>query len=250
MDQANKDRSARANFRFAALVFSLTGGLFVAACAPSGEIDNYVERRAGWIGFIGGRDIRAACEPGAPERYRFTYNANRIVQVRVYDLVRRADDAGALRTRVLTGNQLPLTLSFEDLPGLLAPIDRAAILPRAEAAGIVAALDADGFRGRPPVGARYDSGGYYWLVAGCRDGRFLFNAWRHGDGRFEDLTFPARLFARDPIAEAVPVRAPRPVWREPDALDRRTAGSADDAPAFIRFDVVIEEDGVAFGGNR
>lgn len=249
MAKPNKDRSEATSFPFSGLVFALSAVLLLAACAPSGEIEGYFERRAGWVGFIGGEDIRAACGPGAAERYRFTYNANRLVQARIYDLARQGDDGGAFRVRVLTGNQLPRDLALSDILDWLAPIDRTVRLERAAAGAIVTALDADGFTGGVPVGALYDSADYYWLVAGCRNGEFLFNAWARGDGRFEALSFPALLFAQDPIAEDVPVRAPRPVWQEPDAPDRRAGGSRDDAAGYIRFDIAIEADGVSLYRN-
>ena len=54
-----------------------------------------------------------------------------------------------------------------------------------------------------PMGLRLESNGFFWTVAACVGGRFIFNAYRWPSPRFEDAAFPALLIAWDPTGVAV-----------------------------------------------
>ena len=68
-------------FRFA--IFGL-GMVILGACASLGE-DHPITQKFNWFAHLGGADIRAACQSGAPDRYRFVYNGIYVEQVRSYD---------------------------------------------------------------------------------------------------------------------------------------------------------------------
>ncbi|MDA0240525.1 MAG: hypothetical protein O3A84_10935, partial [Proteobacteria bacterium] len=70
----------------------ILGGL-LSACTYQGATvegfgtDHPITRKFSWFSYVGGEDIRTACVTGAPDRYRFVYNAVYNEQVRSYDLV-------------------------------------------------------------------------------------------------------------------------------------------------------------------
>ncbi|HAE00293.1 MAG TPA: hypothetical protein DCG04_02240, partial [Rhodospirillaceae bacterium] len=59
-------------------------------------------------------------------------------------------------------------------------------------------LLASGWSTRPaPVGKKIASTSFAWLVAGCRDGEFSFQAYEYPDADFQALTFPEILYQID-----------------------------------------------------
>ena len=231
--------------RFLLLAMGLTAA---AACTnTSGEIGSYLDRRTTWFSFISGDDIRAACVPGAPERYRMVYYANNWVQTRIYDLVEQPDRSGALRTRVLTGNRIPSTIDLSDPGAVFRPLDQTRPVTLPQATSIIQALEADGLDRPASTGKIFHSWEYFWIVTACRDGQFVFNAWTRPDEGFARLRFPALVFAADPAAATEPVRMPRPRWQEPDAHEPLRAGVGKGSSGFVRYDLIIREDRVTPG---
>jgi hypothetical protein len=55
---------------------------------------------------------------------------------------------------------------------------------------------------------------FYWVASGCRDGQFVFKAWRFGTPRYDALAFPELLLGYDETGIAL--NRPRPV----DPADR------------------------------
>lgn len=191
---------------------ALTVGLalvILAGCTASGEIDNPAQRRATWFSFISGEDIAAACEAHGRERYRLTYYADRRVQVRVYDIEPTATPAAQLRVRVLqtaANTWFPWPI-FEDPSRPFRPYDSVSPLSAAQLEAIRTDLQENGFATRPPpIDRKLASRSYFWLAAGCRDGRFSFQAWEYPDPEFLGLAFPETLFQAD--ASGIPVEPP------------------------------------------
>lgn len=188
-----------------------------------GDLDNPVERRLSWFSFLDAADIRAACGPGAPDRYRIVQNANWERQVRIYELG-VAGRPRLLRERVLG----PANLARVDLRDPLEPWrgeEAHALLPQGEHARLIASLEASGAFRAPPVGLRLPSERHYWIVAACRDGVFHYNAWLHPSPRYEAITFDAVLARLSPTGiPFVPEPAAPPVrfYDRDDAVPRFT----------------------------
>jgi hypothetical protein len=177
--------------RFSTLA-GLAAAALLAACAARGPVDGPVARNLSWFSYLAGDDIRAACAPDAPERYRFVYNAVWGEQVRTYDVTQRSGGA-ALIVRVFGSANL---FSFDPLDpqgpwrgqrseGLLdaAAFARVArLLPGEEAV-------------RPGAWLRSDD--YYWVASACKNGRFLFQAWDSDTPDFDGLPFLKVLLPLD-----------------------------------------------------
>jgi len=69
--------------------------LVVAACATTGPDDGVLGRKLAWFSYLNGEDIRAACAAGAPDRFRFVYNADYTEHVRAYDVTADPRGGGA-----------------------------------------------------------------------------------------------------------------------------------------------------------
>ncbi len=152
----------------------LLGLLFLAGCSTGGDISNPVARKFSWFSYVQGDDLRAACGPAAPSRYRFIYNGNYTEQVRVYDL---GDGAPHRMTqRVVEGGHLAswtLGEPFAPWSGHGIAVD----LAPAQAYGVVAALAESGAFGPPAEGLELESRTFFWTLAACHEGRYHFTAW-------------------------------------------------------------------------
>jgi hypothetical protein len=182
-------------------------GLALGACADTSKVDNPVLGRFSYFQYLGGEDIKAACNaPDAPARYRFIYNAIYDEQVRSYDLTRSPDGA-TLNVRVSNSE-----VRLFEFP-LAWPIRPEGIKRRTEATlsrdaylALIRQVEADGFGTKPADGLRLKSYDFYWAVSACAGGKFHFNAWVNETPEFAKLGFPALLFAQDKtdIAPAKP----------------------------------------------
>lgn len=181
------------------------GTALLASCASTGDIDNPFSRKFGWFSYINGDDLRATCRAGGPDRYRAVYNANYLEQVRVYEL--RPDAGGAVLSQRVIAN--PERIEF-DSPGRTWRGDVAeTVLSPQQAEGIVAAFADSGLGEPPPVGLQLPADTFFWIVAACRDGRFVFDAWLWPQARFAAATFPEALRAVD--ATGIAFNPPRRV---------------------------------------
>jgi hypothetical protein len=195
----------------------------LAACAYRGA-DNPVALRLSWFDYLNGGDLRGLCVAGAPERYRFVYNAVNTEQIRRYEVgPGAAPGTHLLRVNVIGPPDLSQVMVGR--PGDLAGpwrgtsetvhlrIEDVALLRRAATSGGV-------FAGAP-TGLRLASKGFFWTVAACVGGRFSFNAYRWPSRRFEDAAFAPLLFAWDPTG--VTVNEPRRII---EAYDKDGADNA------------------------
>ncbi len=189
-------------------------GAILAACTYQGQIEEPVTIKLTWYSYLGGDDIRRSCVPGATPRYRFVYNGHYDEQLRSYE-VAGADGGGAdFKARVLGPSRAQVVLShpFDILDPWRWIVSESRLGPAAFA-DLVAALEQSGV-GKPQPVMTLLSTEFYWVASGCRDGRFLFNAWRYGTPRFEALRFPEVLLGYDETEVAL--NPPRPV----DPADR------------------------------
>ena len=181
------------------LIGAAAAGLALAACAYRGPTDNPVATSLTWFSYAAAGDIRRTCAPGAPDRLRFIYNGLYDVQVRTYDVTMRQGGEAMLSTSVRGSADLLSGISITD-PLKPWRSNRAETPVRAgEVAALRRAVEESGFLAPPRVGLQLPSDEFYWLVAGCLDGRFHLNGWLYPSDGFARLTFPALLQRLDPL---------------------------------------------------
>jgi len=191
----------------------------LAACSNVERANDPITGRLSWFALLEGRDIREACVPGAPARYRFVYNGTYDQQTRVYDVTRT--EAGAtFKVAVTTGAATVVEYRgaaqnpWSPVRDYRAPVDLDTYRALARA------LEADGFGQPPRTDVAFPSWNYYWIVSACADGKYHLNGWLNGtpDGKtaFNALTFPAFLQKLDQteIAFANPRPNPFADYRE------------------------------------
>lgn len=170
------------------------GAGLLIGCAQPADIAHPVEAKLGWFTHVEGADLRSRCSDGS-ERYRLIYNEDYWTHTRSHEI----DGAtGTVRTVVRRpANLAEVAVSPEDP---LAPFraGTAQVSLTADAlAGLTAAIR-DDLAERPPEGLRVRSDEVWWLMAGCRGGKFVFDLITPTDGRWTGLHFPAVLAAQVP----------------------------------------------------
>ena len=158
---------------------------------------------------MNGDDIRARCQPGSPFEARLVYNGNYQEQLRSYEATANPDGTGTLVTRVLAGGPAidlaQLSLS-DPLKQWRWTKSEEEVAP-AEGEAFVGSLRESGAFGPAPEGLRLYSNAFYWVVSGCQDGQFFFNAWQYPSERYAAITFPRFLQQHD--ATDIPFNPPR-----------------------------------------
>lgn len=184
--------------------------LAVAGCQYRGA-DNPVARKFSWTSYLDAQDIRESCRPGAPERWRLVYNAVYQEQVRAYELEATPDGGARLAAKVTTSGNLASLDIDPAAPDPFQPwrdkVAKTDLRPQ-DLAAFRAALKASGVFAPAPVGQDLDSDGFYWIVAGCAEGRMVFTGWQWPAPAFKALAFDKHLFAWD--FTGVAVNPPRP----------------------------------------
>ena len=145
-----------------------------------------------WASFISGQDIKASCNAGTPDTYRFVYNAEFTEHVRLYEMY-DAGDGSAVLTIIVRGPtrigsdpaRIAGRVSGKRSVNGLAPFERNSL---------VQTLISSGFTSSPLAqGTVLPSDGHFWVVSGCRDGAFTVNAWIYPSDRWDGITFPGML---------------------------------------------------------
>ncbi|MEE2759852.1 MAG: hypothetical protein VYE18_00205 [Pseudomonadota bacterium] len=150
---------------------------------------------------LGGADIRATCQPGQPDRYRFLYNGNYVEQVRSYDiLATNQPDYYRLKVAVAEEADLREIITELGLPDIFRPW-RLKVGSRILGADVVrnikTVLAGNGFFSSKPPKRGISSIEFYWSVSACLEGKFIFNTYVWPSGRFRKLAFPSILNAWD-----------------------------------------------------
>jgi hypothetical protein len=215
--------------------------LLMAGCAYQGSTDP-VSRKFSWYDYLGGGDIKRSCVPGAPDRYRFVYNAIYIEQVRTYDLQTDAGRPGEnlLTARVIGPAQLG-SVPVGEAADVLGPWKGKIAqtwLRDADVTTLSATAREAGLFSPPPVGLRLHSDRFYWTVAACEKGVFAFNGYLWPSERFERLQFPKLLFAWDQTG--VRVNPPR----QATAFDIHGRVTPERGESRLEFEVEVGDNGL------
>lgn len=224
--------------------FGMTRGAVVlaacaalAACASAGPAGNPVERKLTWFSYLNGDDLRVACRTDEPDRYRMVFNADYNEHVRTYDVVGDAQGGARVEARVIKAPDLARVdladpvgaWKGEEAQAWLSPVQYSTLVMRLYESGAFQAL---------PDRLRLPSNGFYWLVSGCRDGRWFFTAYPYPSDRFADIRFAEPLGALGPTGSALP-RLPPPA----DAPRTLPPGSRQqDGGVF--FEIEVARDGL------
>jgi hypothetical protein len=195
-------KRARPGLILAAIAI-LIGGCAYQSAGNQGAgmgIDNPVERKFTWFSYLDAADIRNSCAAGGPDQLRIVYNAQFYDHVRAYDILGGGRPVLTARARGTSGNLL--NLSFDSLEGLFGPWNfrkSQADLSAAEWTELLGLLRQSGYTTTVQDGMRLHSQDFYWLVAGCEQGRFHFNAWaaRSSATPLERVKFLDFLMKRD-----------------------------------------------------
>lgn len=225
------------------LAFGL-GFAVLAGCAYYGpgrtDIDNPVVRKVAWFSYLDGGDIRQSCVAGSVDRFRLVYNGQYEKQVRSYEVTGDGvggNGGGASFIARAMGEPNLLNLQF---PDLLAPWrwqKSEMALSSAEFAEFRDLLAASGWGQGAPQGKRLHSRDFYWTAAGCRDGKFRYDAWVHAQGDFAEVEFQEFLLARDQTGMAFR----KPVKVLP--IDRTEQGQPRERSAAI-FSLTVSGEGI------
>lgn len=207
--------------------------LALAGCTyQSGYSDSPFQRSFAWFSYLNGDDLRKGCEAGATNRYRIVYNGVRDEQVRTYDLSAMAGGGATVQMQVFQSSP---DVSTIDLTNPLEPWRGKTERRRIDGAqfdAILKGLRESGFYTPPPEGTRVHSWSFFWLVATCENGRFIYNAWAYDTPRFADVALRAPLMAID--TTGVPFNPPREVELSREKKDDRDY-----------YDLVITPDGIS-----
>lgn len=191
-------------FVFRSLVFAL--GLAAAGCQYTGA-DNPVARKFSWYSYLNADDIRSACAPGTPERWRLVYNAVYQEQVRAYEVEAGLPGGGARVTAKVntTANLANVDIDpaspdpFQPWRDKVAKAD----IRAQDWTSFRAALANAGALGPSPAGMELNSDNFYWIVAGCAQGRMYFTAYSWPSPAWDKMGFDKLLFAWDFTGVAV-----------------------------------------------
>lgn len=242
----------RRRFRFSDTVHIFVIVLMVglAGCASTGPTDNPLRRSLTWFSYLGGDDLRASCQSGSPERYRFVYNARADEQIRTYDIIVGATGApsagGRLESHVITNGDLD-RLSVVDPLRPWRGEEAEVSIGAADVAALRSALAASGFDQPAPRGTFLRSDDFYWIVSACRDGAFRFNAYSRDMPSFQAIRFDAPLYAMDPLTAQVAVNPPRALHLAPFLSTQQKSRLAPGVYGSPPWQVQVGENGLKTG---
>lgn len=211
----------------------------IAGCAYQGPTGNVISQQLIWISYISGDDIRAQCSDRAPDSYRLIYNADRTRHARTYDILDVRE--GAVVEQMVDRGVVFESGRSVDIRQIGVPVQDRFVLSAAEFAELEALLRASGAFDPPPVGLRLASRGFYWIVSGCRDGRFFLTAFLHPSERFERIQFASFLEDHDRTGVRFPI-LPQPGRAR--GMNRCPRGQASNANNARCFWVEVGEDGL------
>lgn len=175
----------------------------LSACASTGPTGNPVERKLTWFSYLNGDDLRVACAKDEPDRYRMVFNADYNEHVRTYDVTGDSKGGARVSARVIKAPDLS-RVDLADPVGAWKGEEAQASLSPVQYTMLVMRLYESGAFQMLPDRLRLPSNGFYWLVSGCREGRWFFTAYPYPSDRFADIRFAEPLGAIDPTGTALP----------------------------------------------
>lgn len=195
-----------------AMAFALAFAATIPASAQRADrnVDLPIVRSVSWFGFVGGDDIRAACQPGTRTHIRLIYNALWEEQVRSYDLFPQPDGTAGLNVGVLADQGNVAALSIDNGLDIISPWRMKKgqrLLSVGEMRDLLGALQASAAFGPPRDGLRLPDNDFWWAVSSCRDGAWGFQAYHYPTDGFANVKFADRLWAFDEVR--VPISRPR-----------------------------------------
>jgi hypothetical protein len=193
---------------------------FSAAVAQRADrnVDAPGVRSFTWFGYVGGDDIRAACQPGGRSRIRLVYNALSEVQMRTYEIFLQPDGTAGLNIGVLAdqGVVANITITESEVASPWRMKKGQRLLDAAQTGELMGILEESSAFGPPRDGLRLPDNDFWWTVAACRNGVWGFQAYHFPTDGFANVRFAEKLFALD----NVPVAVNRPRKLEPAELRR------------------------------
>jgi len=207
----------------AAFALALGAASTASAQRPDRNVEQPIVRTFNWFSYVGGDDIRSACESGGRNQVRLVYNALWDEQVRAYQVFLQPDgtaglDIGVLNDQGRGGNLTYLSLG-SDGSNVTAPWRMRKgqrLLSVGETREFVGLLQASAAFGPPRDGLRLPDNDFWWTVASCRNGVWGFQAYHYPTDGFANVKFAEKLFAWD----NVPIAVNRPRKLEPSELRR------------------------------
>jgi len=170
------------------------------------NVDQPVVRSLNWFGYVGGEDIRAACQPGTRSHIRLVYNALWEEQVRVYDVFLQPDGTAGLNIGVLAdqGNVAQLLVSSAgDVTAPWKTKKGQRLLNAAETSDLMGVLRASAAFGPPHDGLRLPDNDFWWAVSSCRNGVWGFQAYHYPTDNFANVRFAEKLYGWDNVPVAI-----------------------------------------------
>lgn len=221
-------------WRLATLLVTLMSG-----CAYQGPTGNLIGQQLTWISYLSSDDIRAQCAAGSSDRYRLIYNADRSRHVRTYEI-------WDVREGAVVEQMVDRGVVFEagrsvDITQIGVPVTARVVLSPEEFAEFESRLRASGAFDPPPVGLRLASRGFYWIVSGCRDGRFFLTGFRLPSEQYDRIQFATFLEERDRTGVRYPIE---PATARARSMQRCPRGQGTNANNARCFWIEIGEDGL------
>lgn len=179
--------------RLAALFLS---GAVLTACANESGAENPIARNLNWFSYVGGDDIRAACDVNGIDRYRFVYNGHYRREIRGYDLV--PVEGGAQLTSRARGRSGGIgRFSFDEPFGPWTLNKNVRTITNRQASLIVRALSEDAAKAPPAAGQNMQSYDFFWIVSACSRGKFRLVVFRWPKTDINALAFLPLLLELD-----------------------------------------------------
>lgn len=211
----------------------------LAGCSAMGPTDNPVARKLTWFSYLNGDDLRVACGRDGTDRFRLVFNADYNRHIRTYDVTADRERGGAaVEARVIEATDLARLSPQDPLSAARGSTSRIELTPN-QFAYFIAGLRSSGVFEAPPNGLRLPSNGVYWLVNGCQEGHWFFNAFPYPSGRFADIRFPEAL--RDADRTGIPFPALPP----PEEAPRSLPSGSRQAEGGVFFELEVADAGLA-----
>lgn len=199
----------RTLFRPASIITLAATLTTLAGCAAFGPTDNPVARKLTWFSYLSGDDLRASCGASDGDRYRVVFNADYNRHVRTYDITLDPADSGSalVEARVIEATDLARLTPLDPLSAARGQTATLRLTPP-QLASVLARLTDKGAFEPPATTMRLPSNGVYWLINGCRAGRWFFAVHPYPASPFTDATFLEPTRALDPGMIAFPALPP------------------------------------------